>query len=246
MLGQTMKPFSRCVDKIATVGTWSVAEAPRYGEMFRPRPEQSSRRIEAGKEMHDVAILHDIIGAFEPHFAGVLRPLLAAAGDEIGVGDRLGADKAFLEIAVDDPGGLRRLGAARDRPGARLLRAGGQERDQVEQRIAFADDAVEPGLAEAERFEEFALFVGIVRDARIRPRSPPRSRPSARPASRRNRRRGGCRGCRSRRSPRRHWRYRGSAWRSAVAAPATRACGRPGSPRDAPACRRAARRAPAP
>ena len=71
----------------------------------------SALHVEA--EMHDVAVLHDVVGAFEAHLAGVLGALLAAAGDEIGVGDRLGADEALLEIAVDDAGGLRRLGAAR-------------------------------------------------------------------------------------------------------------------------------------
>ncbi len=63
--------------------------------------------------MHDVAVLNDVFGAFEAHLAGILGALLAAAGDEIGVGDGFGADEAFLEIAVDDPRGLRRLGAAR-------------------------------------------------------------------------------------------------------------------------------------
>src|SRR5439155_2386420 len=95
---------------------------------------RAASHIEA--EMHDVAVLHDVIGAFEAHPAGVLGALLAAMRDEIGVGDRFGADEALLEIAVDDPGGLRRLGAARDRPGARLLRAGGQESEQIQERVA--------------------------------------------------------------------------------------------------------------
>ena len=73
--------------------------------------------------MHDVAVGDDIVLAFEPHLAGVARAGLAAAGDVIVVGDRLGADEALLEIGVDDAGGLRRLGAAGDGPGARLLRA---------------------------------------------------------------------------------------------------------------------------
>src|SRR5712692_7230169 len=107
-------------------------------------------------EMHDVAVLDDVVGAFEPHPAGILGALLAAMGDKIRIGDGFGADKALLEIGVDGSGGLRRLSAAGDRPGARLLRPGGQERDQVEQCVAGADDLVEPGLGEAERSEEFA------------------------------------------------------------------------------------------
>ena len=53
-------------------------------------------------EMHDVAVMDDVIGAFETHLPGILGALLAAAGDEIGVGDRLGADEALLEIGMDD------------------------------------------------------------------------------------------------------------------------------------------------
>src|SRR5260370_17099768 len=77
-------------------------------------------------EMHHVAVLDDVIGAFEPHLAGILGALLAAAGDKIGVGDGFGPDKASLEIGVDDRGGLWRLGAAGHGPGARLLGAGGE------------------------------------------------------------------------------------------------------------------------
>src|SRR5205085_6859271 len=95
------------------------------------------------------------------HLAGILGALLAATGDEIGIGDRLGADKALLEIAVDDAGGLRRLGAARDRPGARLLWAGREEGDQIEERVAGTDHLVEPGFAKPERGEKLRPLGGV-------------------------------------------------------------------------------------
>jgi hypothetical protein len=38
-----------------------------------------------------------VIGAFEPHPAGLLGASLAAMRDEIGVGDGLGADEALFE-----------------------------------------------------------------------------------------------------------------------------------------------------
>src|SRR6476661_4197926 len=82
-------------------------------------------QIEA--EMHDVAVLDDVFRTFEPHLAGILGALLAAAGDEILIGDGLGADEALLEIRVDDAGGLRRLAAPRNRPRLRLLRTDGEE-----------------------------------------------------------------------------------------------------------------------
>ena len=39
----------------------------------------SPSHIEA--EMHDVAVLHHVVGAFEAHFARVFGALFAAAGD---------------------------------------------------------------------------------------------------------------------------------------------------------------------
>src|SRR5579863_6681139 len=78
-------------------------------------------------EMQDVAVLDDVLRAFEAEFARFLGALLAAAGDEVLVGDRFGADEALLKVGVDDAGGLGRLGAAPHRPGARLLGTDGEE-----------------------------------------------------------------------------------------------------------------------
>src|SRR5256885_9984975 len=50
--------------------------------------------------------------ALEAHLAGILGALLAAAGDEVVIGDDLGGDEAALEVGVDHGRRLRRLGAA--------------------------------------------------------------------------------------------------------------------------------------
>ena len=71
--------------------------------------------------MEDVAVLGEVFLALDAHLAGVLGALFALAGDEVLVGDGLGADEAALEVSVDDPGGLRRAGAAADGPGTGLL-----------------------------------------------------------------------------------------------------------------------------
>ena len=55
-----------------------------------------------------------------------------AGGDQVVVRDDLGLDEAALEVGVDDAGGLRGGRALADRPGARLLRAGGQVGLQAE------------------------------------------------------------------------------------------------------------------
>src|SRR5579883_2028199 len=116
--------------------------------------------------MQNVAILHGVLRAFQAHLARLLRPLLAAGSDEIRIGDGLGADETFLEVGVNDARGLRRLRALRHCPGMRFLRSHGEEGDEIEEPIARANDAREPGLLEAERPQKIALlrFVGELRD----------------------------------------------------------------------------------
>ena len=90
-------------------------------------------------EVHHVAVLDDVLLAFLAHLAGFLGADLAAQADVVVVGDGLGADEALLEVGVDDAGGLRRLGALVDGPGARLLGADGEEGDEVATGVALAD-----------------------------------------------------------------------------------------------------------
>src|SRR5438045_5533811 len=97
-------------------------------------------------EMHDVAVEDDVGFSLEPHLARLLRAGFAAERHVILVSDGLGADKASLEVRMDDGGRLRRLGATGDRPGRRLLGAGGTISDQIEQRIAGTDQAIEARL----------------------------------------------------------------------------------------------------
>ena len=82
------------------------------------RERSTSTDLRRKPEMHDVAVGDHIILAFQPHLADVARAGFAAERHIVVVGDGLGADEAALEIGVDDAGRLRRLGAARDRPGA--------------------------------------------------------------------------------------------------------------------------------
>jgi hypothetical protein len=65
----------------------------------------------------------------------------------------------LLEVGVDLGGGARGGRAAADRPGADLLRAGGEVGDQVEERVGGADQAVETGLVDPEAREELALLL---------------------------------------------------------------------------------------
>src|SRR5262249_9447689 len=60
-------------------------------------------------DIQDVTISDDVLRPLDAHLAGVLGALLAAAGDEVLVGDRLGADEAPFEVGMDDARRLRRL-----------------------------------------------------------------------------------------------------------------------------------------
>ena len=132
-----------------------------------------------------------------------------------------------------------RLGAALAGPGVGFLGADREEGDQIEQLVAGMDGSLQSGLLEPEGLQEVPLFPPGRRAARPRPRWPPRPSRSRPPPRRRAsaRARRGC--CRSPPRPRRRWRRRAPAWRSAAGAGET-AASAPRSPRRfAPACPRA-------
>src|SRR5262249_49772925 len=132
-----------------------------YARLRRALPAHDEWRgfLRRKPEMHDVPAGDDIGLALEPHLARLLRAGLAAERHIIVVGDGLGADEAALEVGMDDGRRLRRLGSARDRPGRRLLGAGGEIGDQIEQRIAGANQSVEARLLEPDRGQIFGALV---------------------------------------------------------------------------------------
>ena len=104
-------------------------------------------------EVHDVAVVHDVVLAFQPHLAGLLCSLLTLAGNEIVEGNHFGADEPMFEVGMDDAGRLGRGRADRDGPGAHFLRPRGEVGLQAEQLVRRVDHAVEAGLREAEVVE---------------------------------------------------------------------------------------------
>src|ERR1043166_3744883 len=126
------------------------------------------RLLRRKPEMHHVAVGDHVVLAFEPHLAGVARAGLAAGRYIVVICDGLGADEAALEVGVDRARGLRRACAARHRPGARFLRAGGGERHEMQQAVAGADQAIETGLLQPDVGEEMlALFARQHRQLRL-------------------------------------------------------------------------------
>ncbi len=108
----------------------------------------------------DVAVLENVILAFEAVFAGFAGGGDAAQGGDVLVGDDLGLDEALLEIGVDHAGGLRGLGADVDRPSADLLFAGGEVGLQPEQGVGGADQRGDPGVGYAEVLEKLLGLLG--------------------------------------------------------------------------------------
>ena len=113
--------------------------------------------------MQHVAFANDIFLAFEPHLAGILGAGFAAAGDEIGVSDGLGADETLLEIGVDHTRGLRGGPAFVNGPGACFLGADGEIGHQAEQIVAGMDQLDQARLVEAGGGEIFGLLFIVER-----------------------------------------------------------------------------------
>ena len=61
-----------------------------------------SLHVEA--EVHDVAVLHHVVLAFDAELAGLTYGSFGTILDVVVVLDDLGADEALLEIGVDDAG----------------------------------------------------------------------------------------------------------------------------------------------
>ena len=98
----------------------------------------------------------EVLLAFEPQRAAVARGGPAAGGDQIVVGQDLGADEALLDVAVDRAGRGARGRRGAHGPGAAFVLADREERDAAEQVVRGADHAVERRLADAQVLTEGA------------------------------------------------------------------------------------------
>ena len=97
-------------------------------------------------EQDHVTVGYHIFLAFLAHLASITRALFAAAGHVIGIRDGLGADKALFKIRMDHARRRWRQRALAHGPSAGFLGGGGEEGDEVQQRVAGVDDAGETGF----------------------------------------------------------------------------------------------------
>src|SRR5688572_7179021 len=101
------------------------------------RPGRRASRRET--EVDDVSVLDDVFLPFEPDLAVIAALRHRASGDERVVADDFSPDESAGDVAVDLAGGELRGGAARNRPGATLVLADGEERDVAKQIVTGAD-----------------------------------------------------------------------------------------------------------
>ncbi len=84
-------------------------------------------RSAAMPDMHHVAILHDVVLAFEAQRAFGAGVGFGAGFEQLVPADGFSADEMLLQIGVDGAGGFDGAGADRNGPGAAFVFAGGEE-----------------------------------------------------------------------------------------------------------------------
>ena len=109
--------------------------------------------------MDDIAVLHDVVLALKPQFAGLPGPLFTFARNEIIIGNDLGPDETTLEIGMDNGGGLRCGRTDSHRPGPDLFYPGGEVGLQMQQLVAGANHPVQSGLLQSHLGQELGLVL---------------------------------------------------------------------------------------
>ena len=111
--------------------------------------------------MHYVAVLDDVVLAFDAHLAGRAAGGFGLERDEIVVLDDLRTDEAALEVGVDDACRAGRFVALMDGPCTAFVCACGEEGLQAEQVICALDEADDTRLFQAHFFEEHLSLVVV-------------------------------------------------------------------------------------
>src|SRR5439155_13804187 len=105
-------------------------------------------------DVQHVPVLDDVALPLEALETAARRLRMRARLDEVVPAHDLAADEAAGDVGVDRRRCVERRLAAPERPRARLLVAGGEERDQVERVLQPDDDLLErraPAVAERRR-----------------------------------------------------------------------------------------------
>ena len=156
-----MRAFASCVLLLV------VGDGPGPAVGCRPYSPERRRRFDSDVEadVQHVAVADHVRLALEPLQALSRRLGVGAGGDEVVAADHLAADEPARDVGVDRPRRVERGLPVPQRPGARLLLARGEERDQVERVAEPADDLLERGRATVA--ERRGLLVGQLGQLRL-------------------------------------------------------------------------------
>ena len=118
-------------------------------------------------DVNDVAVLNDVVLAFEEELAGFLElhfGVMAgvAGGDEVGVLHDFGANEASGKIGVNGVRSIHGGFAVTDRPRADFVFANGEEGDVAQRSVKQPGKNMNRGFLNAERREKLGAFGGIL------------------------------------------------------------------------------------
>ena len=131
-----------------------------------------------------VAVAHRVVAALDPQHAALARAGVAAGVEQLLPADDLGAHEAALDVGVDLAGGVPGRQPAAQMPGLRrLVLAGGEERDQVEQREGAARSTRSRPASPTPSSPRIAARLLRRRARRARTQGAPRPRRRRRPAT---------------------------------------------------------------
>src|ERR1700761_6403961 len=124
LVAQAVLPGSR--------NSGSATKSSSIAKSLLSLPESSARVA----ERYHVAILHDVLFAFEAHLRLFTRRAEAARGHQVFPVHHFGLDEPALDVAVNCARCFLRVHAALDRPRAAFRLACREKRNQPEQLVA--------------------------------------------------------------------------------------------------------------
>src|ERR1039457_2969684 len=118
-------------------------------------------RSDIETHVDDIAVAHDVLATLEALLAALTQDRIGTGVQQFLGAGYLGADEPARDVSVNARRSVERGLAVAKIPCAHLGLAGGEERDQPEQPVGTARNAVQAGLFEAEVVQECSA-VGCV------------------------------------------------------------------------------------
>src|SRR5882672_8636515 len=100
-------------------------------------------------DVHHIAVLNDVIFAFESQCAFGARVGFGTGFEKLILADGLCADEVFFQVGVNRPGGFLRARLSRNLPGAALVFARCEKRNQAQQFVSGPNQPHEAALSES-------------------------------------------------------------------------------------------------